>query len=79
VAIVTAIVQMGHSLQLRTVAEGVETAAQLDFLRRHACDIAQGYWIARPMGADACLRFLLDAQDRAGPAPLQLDHGALPA
>ncbi|WP_374249055.1 putative bifunctional diguanylate cyclase/phosphodiesterase [Thermomonas sp.] len=77
--ITTTVIAMARTLGLRTVAEGVETAAQLDFLRRHACDIAQGYWIARPMGADACLRFLLDAQDRAGPAPLQLDHGALPA
>jgi EAL domain-containing protein (putative c-di-GMP-specific phosphodiesterase class I) len=37
VAIVTAIVQMGHSLQLKTVAEGVETAEQQDLLRRAAC------------------------------------------
>ncbi len=52
-AIVAAIVTMAHGLGLRVVAEGVETQAQLDFLRRHDCDFAQGYRFARPMPADA--------------------------
>jgi len=42
-AIVDAIIQMAHSLQLEVVAEGVESEQQLDFLRRHGCDYAQGH------------------------------------
>lgn len=48
-AIVAAIIAMAHQLKLRVVAEGVETAAQLDFLRAHACDDIQGYLYSRPL------------------------------
>lgn len=59
VAIVTAIVQMGRSLQLRTVAEGVETAAQMELLRRLGCDLIQGHLISMPMDADTTRQWLL--------------------
>jgi len=52
-AIVTAIVSMARSLGLRTVAEGVETADQLDRLTTLGCDAAQGYYLDRPMSARA--------------------------
>ena len=52
VAIVTAIIQMGHSLQLKTVAEGVETAEQGSALLELGCEVAQGFGIARPMPAE---------------------------
>jgi len=48
-AIVRSTITMGHALGLTVVAEGVETAADLDWLKANGCDIAQGYWIARPM------------------------------
>jgi diguanylate cyclase (GGDEF)-like protein len=48
-AITQAIVALSHSLGLRVIAEGVETAAQLDYLKRHGCEEAQGYLIARPL------------------------------
>ena len=51
VAIVEAIIAMAHKLDLRVVAEGVETAAQEEFLRGRGCDAAQGYLYARPMAA----------------------------
>jgi EAL domain-containing protein (putative c-di-GMP-specific phosphodiesterase class I) len=51
VAIVTAIVDLGRSLKLRIVAEGVEQADQLALLSRLGCDLAQGFGIARPMDA----------------------------
>jgi len=50
-AIVRAVIQMAHSLNLRTVAEGVENADVLERLRRHDCDEAQGYHFARPLPA----------------------------
>jgi diguanylate cyclase (GGDEF)-like protein len=52
-AIVTAIVSMARSLGLRTVAEGVETADQLDRLTTLGCDAAQGFYLDRPMSARA--------------------------
>ncbi|WP_232476376.1 MULTISPECIES: bifunctional diguanylate cyclase/phosphodiesterase [unclassified Acidovorax] len=48
-AIATAIVQMAHSLGMTTIAEGVETAEQLDFLRARGCDQVQGYHYSRPL------------------------------
>ncbi|WP_349360965.1 EAL domain-containing protein [Stappia sp.] len=47
-AIVRTIINLAHSLGLDVVAEGIETAPQLAFLRRSACDLAQGYFFARP-------------------------------
>jgi diguanylate cyclase (GGDEF)-like protein/PAS domain S-box-containing protein len=48
-AIVLAIIQLGGSFGLTTIAEGVETAEQLEFLSRHGCDEVQGYYYAKPM------------------------------
>jgi diguanylate cyclase len=48
-AIVRSIVDLGHNLALRVVAEGVETEAVLAGLRQTGCDVAQGYLLARPM------------------------------
>ncbi len=48
-AIVTAIIQMAHSLGMATIAEGVETEAQADFLRIKGCDAIQGYWYSHPL------------------------------
>ena len=48
---------MGRSLNLRTVAEGVETKAQWDMLQAMHCDLIQGYYLARPMAAEEALRW----------------------
>jgi diguanylate cyclase (GGDEF)-like protein/PAS domain S-box-containing protein len=52
--IVSAIAALGRDLGLRIVAEGVETAAQLDFVRRVGCHEAQGYLLAKPLPAHEC-------------------------
>jgi diguanylate cyclase (GGDEF)-like protein len=52
-AITRAIIAMAHSLELKVVAEGVENAQQLEFLREHECDEVQGYLISRPVDASA--------------------------
>jgi diguanylate cyclase (GGDEF)-like protein/PAS domain S-box-containing protein len=48
-AIVTAVIGMARSLGLRVVAEGVETLAELEFLRDRQCDEVQGYYFSRPL------------------------------
>lgn len=50
-AIVDAIICMAHQLKLQVVAEGVETAAQLNFLEDHGCDEVQGFLISEPLSA----------------------------
>lgn len=47
--IIGSIVELGHNLDLRVVAEGVEDEDTLEFLKKLGCDMAQGYFIARPM------------------------------
>ncbi len=50
-AIVSAIITMGHSLNLNVIAEGVETPQQMEFLRINGCDSVQGYYLNRPLSA----------------------------
>ena len=57
-AIALAIIRMGHSLNLEIIAEGVETASQLAFLRRHKCDQMQGYYFSRPLPVPAMEQML---------------------
>ncbi len=49
--ITSAVIAMAHNLKLKVVAEGIETQQQLTFLRRHRCDIGQGYLFDRPIPA----------------------------
>jgi diguanylate cyclase (GGDEF)-like protein len=62
-AIVRTIIQMGHSLGLEVVAEGVESEDQLNFLRDESCDFAQGHLFGDPMtGEEFCAVLLADTE-----------------
>lgn len=56
--IVRAIIGMGHSLNLKVIAEGVETREQADFLQRNGCDEVQGYFFGRPVAGGDLLRLM---------------------
>ena len=58
--VLDAIVQLGHELQVKLIAEGVETQAQWDYLAARGVQAAQGYMIARPMTLKAFTRWLGD-------------------
>lgn len=64
--VVQSIVELGHSLGLRSIAEGVEDAATLAYLRDIGCDLAQGYHIARPMSGEAVAGWLAQRRRRGG-------------
>jgi EAL domain-containing protein (putative c-di-GMP-specific phosphodiesterase class I) len=64
VPIVRAIISMGRNLRLRVVAEGVETAAQLAFLRAEHCNEGQGFYFSRPMTADEFAKRLETGMER---------------
>jgi EAL domain-containing protein (putative c-di-GMP-specific phosphodiesterase class I) len=59
--IAEAIIAMGKSLSLTVIAEGVETKAQVEFLRERACDELQGFYFSKPVTADKFAK-LLEAQ-----------------
>ncbi|MDH5328299.1 MAG: EAL domain-containing protein [Gammaproteobacteria bacterium] len=57
-AIASAVIAMGHSLNLKIVGEGVESQEQMRFLQQQGCDYAQGYLFSQPISADAVTRLL---------------------
>jgi diguanylate cyclase len=59
-AIVDAIIALAHSLNVDVIAEGVETAEQVDYLLRHICDMVQGYYFSKPINSDDFQRLLTE-------------------
>ena len=57
-AIIRSIISLGHRLDMKVIAEGVETLEQLDFLRLRGCDEIQGYFFSRPLLADDFFKFV---------------------
>jgi EAL domain-containing protein (putative c-di-GMP-specific phosphodiesterase class I) len=68
-AITTAIIAMGNSLNLRVIAEGVETEGQLSFLSENNCDEVQGFLFSTPLPSEQVASFL---QERLTPNPRKL-------
>jgi diguanylate cyclase (GGDEF)-like protein/PAS domain S-box-containing protein len=60
------IINLAHSMRLKVVAEGVETEGQCNFLRTHRCDEMQGFYFARPLGAEECARALVEGRRLPG-------------
>lgn len=58
---------MAHSLKLKVVAEGVETAEQLAFLRSLKCDGMQGYFFSRPLAAEEATKLLVEKKESRFP------------
>ena len=72
-AITLSIISLAHSLRLKVIAEGVETEAQLSYLRRHGCDQMQGYYFSRPVPREEFVQMLLQRKalpPAAGDSPL---------
>ena len=58
--IIKATISLAHNLHKEVIAEGVETQEQLDFLKKHHCDISQGYFFSRPLPADEIEKIYLE-------------------
>ncbi|MBI2710738.1 MAG: EAL domain-containing protein [Actinobacteria bacterium] len=69
--LVTAMIALGQSLGVRIVAEGIETAGQGAFVRRHGCDLAQGFYFSRPLDLGAFEDLLRRSRDEGLQLPLE--------
>ena len=61
-AIARTIITLGHSLRLKVIAEGVETEAQLEFMRQHGCNEIQGYLFSKPLPVDELTTLLREGR-----------------
>ncbi len=79
--LVRTLIQLGKALSIETLAEGIECAEELSFLREEECDSGQGFLFARPLTLDACELFLQEAMaDQALPTPVLVNtRSVIPA
>jgi EAL domain-containing protein (putative c-di-GMP-specific phosphodiesterase class I) len=64
------IVTLAHGLHMKVIAEGVETAEQMEVLRERGCDEVQGYWLCKPVPAEEACRFMARHLRRTRAAPV---------
>jgi EAL domain-containing protein (putative c-di-GMP-specific phosphodiesterase class I)/CheY-like chemotaxis protein len=77
-AITTAVILLGHSLNMTVIAEGVETEGELAFLKENQCDIMQGYLFSRPQPAPIFENFLVPDNRLFGSSLATASTGAIP-
>ena len=64
-SIVSSIISLAHNLKLNVIAEGVETASQMDILRAQGCNEMQGYYFCKPLPSDQIETLLLNESNTA--------------
>jgi diguanylate cyclase (GGDEF)-like protein len=72
-ALIRTLIQLGKTLGLETLAEGIEEAEQYSQLEREHCDSGQGYLVARPLEAEAVEKFLAGRSETGGPASVKIE------
>jgi diguanylate cyclase (GGDEF)-like protein/PAS domain S-box-containing protein len=77
-AIVTATIDLAHSLHLKVVAEGVVSRDQMDFLARHCCDEMQGFYFSRPLPAADFEQAFRNGQSTSRPVKQERMSSAIP-
>ena len=77
--VVKSIIDLGHNLGMKVVAEGVENAQTMELLRSFQCDEAQGYHLCRPVTAEMATQFLLDFQTAATEQQTTIEDNWQPA
>ena len=61
-SVIHSIIDMAHHMDMRVIAEGVETEEQISFLRRHGCDYVQGYYYSKPLPMEDFAKMLNEQQ-----------------
>lgn len=72
--ILNTVIHMANLMEIQVVAEGVSTQTQVDFLRQAACDLAQGYFFARPLRPEDFSRLLADSLEKEGQPALPAEE-----
>ena len=72
-AIVVVIISLAKSLGMQTIAEGVETIGQLNFLREQSCDEVQGYYYSKPLPAEQFESFVRKVMAMSAPVDIGRD------
>ncbi len=72
--LIRTLVQLGKSLSIETLAEGIEQAHELSLLREESCDTGQGFLFARPLDVEDCQSFLAQWDLAAGPTRRKIPH-----
>lgn len=73
-SVVSAVINMGKSLHMRVIAEGVEKREQLDYLKEHGCSEAQGYYLSRPLDAAGIKKLLRRPSRNASQSGAKRSH-----